>query len=173
MINRPKQLKEEKTLEKWSYLIGDANGKEEEIYNSIVRNIEEVKPEAVSVRKETIMPQASFSGFFKNRRREFLIADNSNFKSYKIYVGVRDYGKQLLVSWYLVCEPGILGKLSRKMAEFKFMPLQMNLFDEEELTAYTTTVHHAVLDAVKEVMEGLNQDFAKVDRKSKGFLNIS
>jgi len=173
MVDRPKQLKEEKTLEKWSYLIEDANGKGEEIYNSIVRNIDKVKPEAVSARKETVMPQVSFSGFFKARRREFLVVDNSNFKSYKIYVGVRDYGKQLLVSWYLVCEPGVLGQLSRKMAEFKFMPLQMNLFDEEELTAYTTTVHHAVLGAVKEVMEGLNQDFAKVDRKSKGFLNIS
>lgn len=53
------------------------------------------------------------------------------------------------------------------------LPQMMNIFDLEELTAYVTTVHHAVLDATKEVSEDVGFDFTKVDQKSRGFLNIS
>ena len=47
------------------------------------------------------------------------------------------------------------------------------MFDFEELTAYGTTVHRAVIKAVEEIMGQLNMDFSKVDTKSRGFLNIS
>mgnify|MGYP001592978122 FL=1 len=49
----------------------------------------------------------------------------------------------------------------------------LNVFDTEELTAYVTTVHHAVLETTKELMENRHLDFTKVDSKSRGFLNIS
>jgi hypothetical protein len=48
-----------------------------------------------------------------------------------------------------------------------------NLFDQEEIGAYTATVHGAMKDGVEEIMEGLNLDFAKIDTKTRGFLNIS
>ena len=52
-------------------------------------------------------------------------------------------------------------------------PSNDEYFDLEELTAYVTTVHHAVLDAAKEISESVGFDFSKVDQKSRGFLNIS
>lgn len=48
-----------------------------------------------------------------------------------------------------------------------------NLFDQEEIGAYTGTVHSAVTDGVEEIMNGLNLDFAKIDTKTRGFLNLS
>lgn len=48
-----------------------------------------------------------------------------------------------------------------------------NLFDQEEIGAYTGTVHGAVTDGVEEIMNGLNLDFTKVDTKTRGFLNLS
>jgi hypothetical protein len=49
----------------------------------------------------------------------------------------------------------------------------MNVFDIEELTAFTTTIHHAVTGAVEAVMKGMDMDFSKIDTKARGFLNIS
>ena len=48
-----------------------------------------------------------------------------------------------------------------------------HLFDTEELTAYTTTVHHALLDSVKVVMENQKLDFTGIEKRTKGFLNIA
>jgi coproporphyrinogen III oxidase len=48
----------------------------------------------------------------------------------------------------------------------------MNLFDTEELTAYITTVHHALTDAVKTMMEEQKIDYTKIERRTQGFLNV-
>ncbi len=48
----------------------------------------------------------------------------------------------------------------------------MNLFDTEELTAYITTVHHALTDAVKTMMEENKIDYTKIERRTQGFLNV-
>lgn len=49
----------------------------------------------------------------------------------------------------------------------------MDIFDIEELSAFVTVSHHSLLDAVEELMTGIDQDFSKVEKKSRGFLNIS
>ena len=112
-----------------------------------------------------------------------------------MFVSIEDYGKQLNVSWYLMLKENFLTKLLLVAERNAFagailaplliilgifystrkytIPEQMNLFDLEELTAYTTTAHHAVLDAVEGMMKQMNMDFSKVDAKSRGFLNIS
>jgi len=110
-------------------------------------------------------------------------------------ISVEDYGKQLNVSWYLMVRRNLitsivqLSLLSPWVWLFLFwlipfaklwyrmrgltVPELMNSFEIEELTAFTTTAHHAVLDAVENLMKGMNMNFAKVDTKSRGFLNIS
>lgn len=175
-----KQLKHENILESWSHLIEGAEERGEEIFREVVKEIERFEPENVELKRETVFPQESFLSpssilptFFKGERREYLTVLNKHLKHYKIYVGTRKYGKQLLVSWYLVKEGGLSGKLMEQLEKFKFMPYVMNIFDHEELTAYATTVHHAILESVGDMMRKLNQDPSKMDRKSKGFLSIS
>jgi len=41
------------------------------------------------------------------------------------------------------------------------------------LRAYVTNAHHCLLEAVEKLMVDLNQDPAKIERKSRGFLGIS
>jgi hypothetical protein len=167
------QLSEEKIIDRWTILIDGASGRSEEALRGVVENINKLQPEEVELKRESVMPEASFVSFLKKQKREFLIAINKHLKHYKVYIGAKDYGKQLLIAWYLVCEPGLFGKLAQKMAQFRFMPTSMNLFDLEELTAYVTTVHYAVRDAAKQIAESVGFDFTKVDQKSRGFLNIS
>lgn len=52
-------------------------------------------------------------------------------------------------------------------------PADLDIFDLEELSAYTTTCHHALLEAVAELMRKQGQNPSTIDRKSKGFLSIS
>lgn len=165
-----------------------------------------------------LTPKLTLVGALRPAKREFLVASNDYLRGYKLCVGAKDYGKQLMVSWYLIAEPVSLLKLmldwivsNQKISLGVFLvglilsfvtreispilmiwlpflgyvaftcltskksvlPQMMNIFDLEELTAYVTTVHHAVLDATKEVSESVGFDFTKVDRKSRGFLNIS
>jgi hypothetical protein len=213
-----KELKEEEITERWSYLIEGAQGRGKEVFRSIKESVEEVDPPNIRLKEEMLTPRLTLAGFLRAEKRKFLVASNEYLRGYKLSVGARDYGKQLMVSWYLISEPGSVLKLimewlishknislgvllaglvplfitksmfltmvlwalflgyvaftcitSRKSV----LPQMMNLFDLEELTAYVTTVHHAVLDATKEVAESVGFDFTKVDRKSRGFLNIS
>lgn len=52
-------------------------------------------------------------------------------------------------------------------------PEDMTLDDREELGTYIMLVHKAVLEAVEEIMNELNLDFTKIDKRTEGFLNLS
>ncbi|RLG57283.1 MAG: hypothetical protein DRN95_05720, partial [Candidatus Hydrothermarchaeota archaeon] len=88
------------------------------------------------------------------------------------YINVRDYGNNLDVSWYLTYKLGFLQSLLYSMTQSKFEPA-LNLFEEQDLRSYVTLVHHSILKALEKLMLSLNQDFSKVDRRSKGFLGVS
>jgi hypothetical protein len=49
---------------------------------------------------------------------------------------------------------------------------RMDIPQQLELGAYITTVHGATKSAVKSLMDKLDQDFSKVNTKSKGFLEV-
>ena len=49
----------------------------------------------------------------------------------------------------------------------------LNLSDQQELSAYVSTVQTAVNVSTKKLSQRMNLDFAKIDARSRGFLNIS
>jgi len=60
-----------------------------------------------------------------------------------------------------------------KGASDKAMSFNLDLFQQQDLNAYATVVHHCLLKAIEKMMSNLGQDPSKIDRKSKGFLGIS
>ena len=94
-----------------------------------------------------------------------------------MYIGARDYGNNLDVQWYLTCEPGFfkktLSSILTKGASDKALSFLLDIFQQQDLTAYVTYIHHCLLKAVEALMTSLGQDFKRVDRKSKGFLGVS
>jgi len=130
------------------------------------------------------------------------LIENEYFPGYEMFIGVRDYGKQLCVSWYLTGDASVIAKLfnlvpassgilmiflSSAIAYYYLLKFifgrflggsgkpkaSMDIFDVEELSAFVTISHRALLDSVEELMTGIDQDFSKVEKKSRGFLNIS
>ncbi|MFZ3020479.1 MAG: hypothetical protein WA051_03145 [Minisyncoccia bacterium] len=185
-----KRIPQDKVVERWAGLIKGAQGQGERVLKDAVRRIEELNAPHIHASRRKLW---SGPGFFTTGR-EFVVVEHKVLDTHDMYIGARDYGDQLLVVWYLAEEPVswlrwfkrnpvralILWPLlliARAFSHFKSgtgtLWNQLNLFDQEELTAYITTVHHSVLEAVKAMTEAERLDFTKVDSKTRGFLNIT
>ena len=189
------KLIKEEIIDRWSSLIGGANGRGKELFKKVEENLKAKQAPKVEIFQKEV--STSLMSKVRGEARSFLVVQNTYLKHYLMYIGASDYGNQLFVSWYLTMEPTGLQKLLGKLPwwvwfglfpvlipfmiynQFKkktarsASPDEMDVFDLEELTAYVTTVHHALMDATKEVSDLVDFDFTKVDRKSRGFLNIS
>ena len=185
------RLKEENIMDRWSTLIIGAQGSGQRIFNEVKKGIEELEPSNIHIAEQNI----TMGGAIHKRKRVYLMVKHQRIKGFYMYIGAMDYGKQLFVSWYLVQEPTGLMKFikmitahwatalvfsplvffSRAVEKLKreISPIDLDIFDSEELTSYVTTGHHAVLDSVEKIMGDFDQDFTKVDTRSRGFLNIS
>jgi hypothetical protein len=215
-FNKSSLFPVEAVKERWSYLIAGAEGKGEEIFQGVKESLEKVEPPKVKIAEKEVHDYALLG--FKFEKRNLLIAENDYLVAYKIFVSIKDYGKQLMVSWYLIRKmdlkvilemiwnwlktpPAVINIVLLVLAywsRYSFLgtaafiifglalgfqlvsifkkialPGTMTIYDLEELTAYVTTVHHSVLESVAGIMRKLNQDPSKINRESKGFLNIS
>jgi hypothetical protein len=188
------KIKEEEVLESWSLLMGGeaVNTKGKKIFRGTMRKIEAVKTPKVQFFEKEIVP--SFIRKLRGDKRVFLVAENTYLKDFVMYVGALPYGEQLFVSWYLTAELRGIRKFLAKLPTFVLVlllpitfplmiytrlrrksvrPADLDMFDLEELTAYVTTVHHALKDTLEEIAKEVDFDFTKVDHKSRGFLNIT
>ena len=168
--------KDPEILENWSSLIGDAQGKGDQIMTTTKELVASTKVPSVEMVEESIGPELSKTTLHSTRK--FLICINKiglKFRSYKIFINANDYGNNLFVSWYLTNKPDWWETLMLLMPGAKqILNLEsLNLFDRQDLTAYVTNVHHCFMEAVEGLLSELNQDPSKIDRKTKGFLGIS
>jgi len=167
-------MREERIVESWSALIEGGSGKAEEIYNMTINFIKERNPEAFKFEKVFVKTGERERGLFsKLIERDYLMVYSDYLKDFRMYIGARDYGKDLGVSWYLTCEPGFFKQMLGFTPTTYGAHWDLKMFAQEDLTAYVTLVHHSLLKAVERLMTSLGQDFSKVDRKSRGFLGVS
>jgi len=189
-------VKKEEVIDSWSVLIGSGQGRAEEIFNNTNNFILQTKAPNVKIERKAMAP-GIIRGLFGAKRDFLVVAETGSprLKPYQIFIGARDYGNNLDVSWYLTFRltfwqrltalllliPGLnflvlpftlMGGLT-SMAKEKRGGLDLDLFDEQDLRAYTTNAHHCLLEAVEKLMLDLHQDPSKIDRKSRGFLGIS
>jgi hypothetical protein len=189
--NKETRLKDENILDQWTHLFPDANGKGEQVFSEIKKYIHKIDPPHVEFAEKQVK-----GGTIKgNEKRKMLVFSNNRVAGFRMFAGATDYGKQLIVSWYLVEEMTGLARFRRIVAlhwftAFLFLPYylgaalieritgkvspeNMGVFEQEELAAYGGTIHNAVTESAKNVAEELNIDFSKEDTKTRGFLNLS
>jgi hypothetical protein len=191
-LRRTKLNSKWSTINSWSSLIAGAQGKEAIVMSNIKKALEEIAAPNLNIEHRKVSLSGLTSMFSEARKQ--LVIDNKKLRGYYFFVSIADYGKQLNVSWYLMQKSNWLTRLL-KMSTIPFagfllapvifaakifyhstsstIPELMNMFDLEEFSAYTSTVHHAVTGAVQGLMSQMNMDFSKVDTKSRGFLNVS
>ncbi len=165
-------LKEETVLNQWSTLIAQGARHSDELIEEITGNL---KPAQIPGGCTWSVEEVKSSGWFAKVKREFLVITLEQFSDYRQYVGVRDYGIHMDVCRFLTCEPGFFKKkISAKLAEGDWMAMSApkNILVEQDLSAWATVVHHAVLDGVSNLMKKLGQDPSKLRRDSKGVLEV-
>jgi hypothetical protein len=169
-------LTKEQVIDNWSILIEKANGKADEVFILAEAFIKGSKAPSVKIKRSQMSP-GILRGML-GTSRDFLVATDKSYRlsPYQIFINARDYGENLDVSWYLTYRLPFWRALLRfipGIGAASFTLESLDLFDHQDLTAYTTICHHSTLDAVEKIMLILNQDPSKIDRKSKGFLGIS
>ena len=170
-------LRKEQVIDKWGVLIEDGQGKADEVFQDTENLIRETKAPAIGMKIKKMAP-----GIIKGAlgiQRDFLVVINQErirLDPYQIFINARDYGNNLDISWYLTYRPSFFMAILSLIPFVKIIPLSLSdldLFDQQDLTAYTTNCHHCLLKAVEKQMLALNQDFSKIEKKSRGFLGIS
>ncbi len=169
-------LTKEQVIDNWSVLIEKGKGKSEEIFILTEAFINGSKAPSIKVKRREMSP-GIIRGILGTSRDFLEVTDTSyRLSPYQIFINARDYGENLDVSWHLTYRLPLWRALLRwipYVAAASFTLDSLDLFDHQDLTAYTTICHHSTLDAVEKLMMTLNQDPSKIDRKSKGFLGIS
>ncbi len=161
----------EQVIDSWGMLIENAQGMSKEVFQDTEDFIRGSKAPSLRTKNEKMSP--SVVGSILGSKRDFLVVRDPHLSPYQIFVGVRDYGDNLDVSWYLTYRPSFFKALTSLFRSSAFALSELDLFEQADLRAYVTVCHHSTLKAAEKLMQGLNQDPSKIDRKSKGFLGIS
>jgi hypothetical protein len=167
-------LKDEKILDTWGLVIEEGAGRAAGLAQTIADLVRRSELPGISCQKVEAQP-GMLKGLF-GKKRDYMMITNEGLKDYRMYLGARDYGKHLDISWYLTVEPGFFkGAFSAMLANgnVNAMSLNLDVFDTQDLRAYMTSVHHCcVVRAVEQVFKEMGQDASKVDWRSKGILQV-
>ncbi len=169
-------LRKEQVCDKWAILIENAQGRYDDVFQDTEDLIKESKAPSLETWKDKMAP--GIIGSFFGTKRDFLVVkdrQSSMLSPYQIFINARDYGDNLDVSWYLTYRPSLLEAflLLFRPGTSVFAFSELDIFEQQDLTAYATVCHHSTLKAVGNLMLKLDQDPSKIDRKSKGFLGVS
>jgi|ERR1051325_1524016 hypothetical protein len=168
------RLDDQKIRQRWGQIIEGGNGKMDVIFKLTQDFLKD--GQAPGVTWDFIDVK---TGLFSSRR-QYLGVTNELLKDWRIYIAARDYGSYLDVQWYLTVEPGFLKRTMSKaltkaagvQTDAEALSDNLSLFEQQELSAYSTTVHHCLLKAVEKVHTELGLDPSRINRNSKGFLDI-
>lgn len=170
-------LRKDQVLDNWAILIEDAQDNANVILQDAECFVKDSKAPDIVMERKDIAP-GIVRGLMGTTRDFLTITDKRNFRlePYRIYINARDYGDNLDVSWHLTYKPSLLQSIAALLPYVNVIPhtlSDLDLFDQQDLRAYATNVHHCLLKSVEKLMVGLHQDASKIDRKSRGFLGIS
>ncbi len=161
------RLKKERIQDTYAALIADAAGSGQKFFDRVEKYLKDANMPNVSYE----MVQVSNSLF--GRGRDYLLVTHKQLRDFRMYICARDFGNFLSVTWALTMEPGLLNRGLARMTTGNGLGLAytgLDLFSQQELDAYTTVVHRAVTDTVKNFYESLSQDFSLVNTRSRSGL---
>ena len=170
-------LNQDQVIDSWSALIEGGQGSSEQVFGETHGFIEASQAPNLTMVNRQIAP--GFTAGLMGRTREFLvISENGNPKlgPYEMLLSCRDYGDNLDVNWYVTFRPGVWPAILSLLPfgrEIQESWRELDLFDQQDLRAYTTNAHRCMLKAVDALMLSLAQDPSKIERRSRGFLGIS
>jgi len=179
------KITEDKIKDQWTAIIGEAKGRGDELIERIARRVKDDNIPHVQIAKRLFSIDGAAS-------LPFLVVSNDKLKGYEILVGAFDYGDRLNVLVYLIFDSPehmeirdaaqhwreVSDNQHTKWALFAASkgytaPENLSILKRQELENYIAIVQSTLKDEVKQMMNGRELDFTKVDKHTKGFLNLS
>ncbi len=164
-------LRRRQVVDRWDALLVASSGNAPAVLEHTIATLTAMEVPDITWHMERLAP--GWARGFAGDTRPFLIVThtrNRRLKPFKVFLNIRDYGTSLQTSWFLAYQPGFR---RRALALTGAGGLGLDLFDEQDLRAYVTAVHHAFIAAVVKLLSTLGQDASSLNRNSKGFLGIS
>jgi hypothetical protein len=160
-------LKKQRVIDSYAALIENGQGGGQKFFDAVQiylknANLPNVSFEIVQVATRILA-----------RGRDYILVTHKTLREFQMYISAQDFGNYLNVTWALTLEPGVLARQLSKMTTGSGHGLtfaKLDLFTQQELDAYTTVVHRAVTDTVESIYKSLNQDFTKVNTRSRSGL---
>jgi hypothetical protein len=161
-------IKNETVIDQWNNIVVNGAGKAAWLMDTLTEDLKKAQMPNVLVKREDVS-----SGMF-SEKRQFVVVDHKALRDYRMFIGARDFGTHLVVSWYLTIAPSPLKRMFSKISTGnpQAFSMQMDFFTQQDLHSYVGIVHHCVTDIVKQLLTELEQDPTRLDTKSKGFLSV-
>lgn len=171
-IKRRARLRKDQILERWEVLIEKGSGRGRDVYKAIESALASSIPPGVTCGYKEI--KAGNLLYIKSY--EGLVVKNSNLENCNIYIFAYDYGTSLHVAWFFTMQlrwfKRAIVKSLLKESDPRALIKYLDIPQELELSAYVSTIHNATKKATQYVMGKLEQDFSKINTKTKGFLEV-
>jgi len=165
-------IRRETVVDSWNSVVMNGAGRDKWALDTIDQaikdaNIPEFKCELMDVSTGGL-------GGLMGKKRDFLVVTHRRLRDYRMYICARDFGAHLDVSWFLTIEPGFLKRTVSKYTTGNPQAISqaIDLFDQQDLSAYVSVAHHCVTQTVEMLMQELNQNTSRLNTKSKGFLEV-
>ena len=170
-------LKRGKITERWSTVVLNGQGHGDKIIALTVQLLEESEVDDMDWEMVSLQP-TRIKGFMLSKKRDYLMVKSKGAgEKHRMYIGARDYGNHLDVTWFLVERTPFWKTLAKFIAIVYTLGgaitlLHFDIFDEQDLRAYVTVTHRSLQGAVKALMEELGQDTTVLELKSQGVLMV-
>lgn len=162
-------LKGENVVDSWSMLIEQGAGRDKWLLDTIQEFITNANMPGITHKLADV--KTNLFGL----KRNFIVVSHNTLKDYHMYISARDFGANLDVSWFVTIEPRFFKRTLSKYATGNPQALsqQIDMFDQMDLGAFITTVHHCVKRAIEILLEELKLDPTGMQTmRSKGFLSV-
>jgi len=167
-------LKDEKILDTWGVVMEGGAGHSASLLQNIQSGLKDAELPGIAWEVADAQP-GMLKGLF-GKKREYLMITNQGLKDYRMYIGSRDYGKHLDLSWFLTVEPGFFKSAFSSMlahGNINAISFSLDVFDTQDLRAYVTAVHHGcIIRVVQDLGRKLNLDTTHYNWQSKGSLQV-
>jgi len=162
-------LTSEKVLERWAGLVQGGAGRSEWLIDKTIELLSATDLQNLFYKREPVR-----TGMFSDPR-DFLILTYGTLREYAMFIGARDFGKDLDVAWFLTVNPGFLKRaISKKLTggNPNALSMDIDLFAQQDLQAFKLVADTCLQKAVDILLDELKLDHSTIDRKSKGFLSV-
>lgn len=163
-------LKDAKIMDQWSLMLPGCQGEGPGIVQAVQQKLASFEFPGLSWKEES-----ASTGLLKGlmgKRRDVLVVRNEKFSEWLVCIGAQDYGRFLNVSWYLTVSPGFMNKVrgaaSAVAGEGNMFLNVLDVFDQQDVSAYAAATRMATQIAVQEITQKRELDFDRLERQSRG-----